>query len=358
MKLATTRWRYGAGYINTTRYGTFGAFVSLGHGRRRRAVFKTLAEAKAWILAGASASKPDQLLMEDALRARENLPGNVTLEEASRFWREAHRGLFPTPLEDAVARYRAEAFPLIRPRTAGSYRQVLDALRAHLGPDSLVESATADRIEEFLAGKTPQSRNNHIRALSAFFNWCKDHDLAGSNPVSRIKKARIQQAMPGIFAPEEVSRFLALASAKDPATVAYFALCFFAGLRPEEAFRIRPANILNGYVVLSGAITKTADARTVKVRPNLAAWLDRYPIPARGFVEKRIKAVRQAFGKWAPDIARHSFATYTYEMTGDAVRTAAEMGHSGTAVFFKHYRALAAPGSGKRYFSIIPGGAA
>jgi hypothetical protein len=30
------------------------------------------------------------------------------------------------------------------------------------------------------------------------------------------------------------------------------------------------------------------------------------------------------------------------------------MGHQGTAVFFKHYRALAEPGDGKRFFAIRP----
>jgi hypothetical protein len=51
---------------------------------------------------------------------------------------------------------------------------------------------------------------------------------------------------------------------------------------------------------------------------------------------------------------RHSFATYAYEMTKNAAHVAAEMGHQGTDVFFRHYRAMARPGDGTEFFKIEP----
>ena len=273
---AAKRWRYGPGYISLSPYGTYSAFVALGHGKRRRANLKTLAEAKAWVLSGTSGSAPDQLLLEDALRARERLPASVSLDDAARFWVESHKAkLGGTPLSEAWTRYSAEASRLIRPRTMCSYRQAASALVEAVGGSASLDSVSASRIEALVAARPPQTRNTYIRALSAFFSWCVAHDLAASNPAAKVKKAKIPKRTPAVFSPADARRLLSIAATVHPRSVAYFALGLFAGLRPEEAARIRPSDILNGYVVLGGDITKTADARTVPVRPNLAAWLEK-----------------------------------------------------------------------------------
>jgi len=43
-----------------------------------------------------------------------------------------------------------------------------------------------------------------------------------------------------------------------------------------------------------------------------------------------------------------------YELTKNAAAVAADMGHHGTDIFFKHYRALAHPGDGEKWFAINP----
>ena len=129
----------------------------------------------------------------------------------------------------------------------------------------------------------------------------------------------------------------------------------FAGLRPAEAMRVRPSCVRNGYVVLGPDITKTGDARNVAVRPNLAAWLSKFPVPAKGFSARAVKRAKAAAPVAVPqDGLRHSFGTYAYERSKDAAATAAEMGHQGTDVFFRHYRALCAPGDGAKWFAIRP----
>ena len=110
--------------------------------------------------------------------------------------------------------------------------------------------------------------------------------------------------------------------------------------------------------MLDASITKTADSRTVRIRPNLEKWLAAYPVekypPCRA-TPTRIKALHKRAGvPWPHDCLRHSFATYAYEQAHDAAAVAAELGHAGTSVFFKHYRALASPGDGERFFSIVP----
>ena len=148
-----------------------------------------------------------------------------------------------------------------------------------------------------------------------------------------------------------------------PRFLPYLPLCLFAGLRPAECLRLRPPDIGPEYILLTEAHTKTAQARTVAIRTNLRAWLTAYPLPdtgpTHGLSEPRFKrllaaAAREAGIPWAQDILRHSFASYAYETSRDASATAYEMGHQGTAIFFRHYRGLVPPGSGQTFFAIFP----
>lgn len=83
------------------------------------------------------------------------------------------------------------------------------------------------------------------------------------------------------------------------------------------------AQVRQEYIVLDGSATKTADARTIAIRPNLRAKLRK---------KERIP--------WSPDCMRHTFATMAYELTKDAAAVAADMGHAGTGFciyLIEHY---------------------
>ena len=82
---------------------------------------------------------------------------------------------------------------------------------------------------------------------------------------------------------EEGRALLTTSLSVDAELVPYFALGMFAGVRPAETQRMTASNIGAEYITLDGAITKTADHRTVKIRPNLRAWLEAAPTmgPAR-----------------------------------------------------------------------------
>lgn len=350
------RWAYGPGFITETPQGTYSCFVALGHSRRRRAVCKTLAEAKAWILAGTGSEPPDRLLLEDALRARSRLPPEISLDDAARYWAERHKSaLSRVPLSEAWERFSAEASGRVGKRTLCQYRTSVARLRGAVGDAAYIGDISAETIEAMLRAATPYVRNDTRSALSVFFNWCVAHGLLEESPVAAVRKAKIRRAPPGVFTVDETRAILDTARRVAPSTVAYFSLCLFAGVRPEEALRLRPGAILNGYVVLTAKETKTGDARTIPIAPNLAAWLAAYPVPDGGYSIREIKAVRTSVGfRWKQDGARHSYATYAFERQKDAAAVAATMGHVGTDVFYKHYRALAAPGSGEEFFSIEP----
>ena len=120
-----------------------------------------------------------------------------------------------------------------------------------------------------------------------------------------------------------------------------------------------PDNIGAEYITLDATATKTANARTVELRPNLRAWLDAYPFVK---IKNNIVVINartrllctEAGIKWKHDCLRHSFASYAHEVEKDPVKIASEMGHQGTKVFFTHYRALVMPGQGLKWFHIKP----
>ena len=212
-------------------------------------------------------------------------------------------------------------------------------------------------LEPFVASKSGSSRNTHIARVGALFSWALRKGLVAANPCARLARARKVEAPLGVFKPDEAERILRAAVKVAPDCVPYLAVGMFAGVRPEEMRRLTPDCFKSRFIRLDGKITKAARARTVTIRPNLAAWLKAFPWRRPPVRSKTIipNMVCHAAGvAWVQDGMRHSFATYAYEQCHDAAAVAAEMGHQGTAVFFKHYRALAEPGDGKRYFAIRP----
>ena len=348
----TDRWRYGHGVISLTPRGTFSVFVPLGHGDRRRKICKTLAEARAWI----DAEEPGRIdcrFAPDAARAISMLPPGVTLEDAARFWLEQHPDAVSVSLADAWTRYEAERGVSVGKVTMRGYRRIFRDFMEVVGGDRPVSAILRSDVEAFVRGMNPPSRNASLRSLSALFNAFRSMGVSSAdNPCSGVAFAKVAHGVPAVLSVEDAASVMSAAAAF-PDACAYFALGLFAGIRPQELMRLRPSHVRHGFIVLDGRITKTADARNVRVRPNLATWLERFPIPRDGFRERAVKAAKAAMSvRIPPDAMRHSFATYAYEMSHDAASVAAEMGHVGTEVFFKHYRALASPGDGARFFAI------
>lgn len=241
-------------------------------------------------------------------------------------------------------------------RSLYSYRNELASLLRFLGDRELADISTED-LEPFVESKAGSTRNTHIARVGALFSWALRKGLVAANPCVRLARARKVEAPLGVFKPDEAERILRAAVKVAPDCVPYLAVGMFAGVRPEEMRRLDADHFTSRYIRLDGSITKAARALTVTIRPNLAAWLKAFPWRRPPVRSKTIipNMVCHAAGvAWVQDGMRHSFATYAYDVCHDAAAVAAEMGHQGTAVFFKHYRALAEPGDGKRYFAITP----
>lgn len=354
--------RVGSGTVRETAFGTYAAYIRLGGVRRRRS-FDSFAAAEQWIEReerGGALPALTSGQYSDAQAALRLLPGGVSLLDAARDFVRAHgAGGSASNLRfsEAVSAFLQDRSVSITDRSLASYRAMFSAFARTLDGDPLLSSVGAEQLEPFVASPSGSTRNTRIARLGALFSWAVRRGDLAANPCERLPRARKVEAPVGVFTPAEVARVMAAAVRLAPACVPYLAVGFFAGIRPAELRRLTADCFNSRFVRLDGALTKAARARTVTIRPNLAAWLRAFPwrrppIRAKTIIPNDVCGA--AGVTWKPDVMRHSFATYAYESCHDAAAVAAEMGHQGTAVFFKHYRALAEPGDGKRFFAIMP----
>jgi len=297
--------------------------------------------------------------MLDAQEALAKLPTGITLSKLADIYleREARE---PITTGDAVGRFLDSRERRVKPITLSGYRHTLKRLATVL-PEMLAD-VTPKHIGSFVSQYSGVSHNSVLTNVNVFFNHAVHEGWLSSSPASRIKKVRTPEPQKGILTVNEAAALLHTAETVNPRIIPYLALGMFAGIRPGELQRISSTAITGRYIALTGSDTKTADARTITIRPNLHKWLKAYRPNGRiahlspRRQNKAVSELRQAagVGGWSKDCMRHSFATYAYEHEQDLNKIAAEMGHQGTTVFFKHYRALATPGDGKRFFSIEP----
>ena len=365
--------RYGPGrYAPAPNGRGYDCAVSIG-GERLRARMPDEASARAWIDA-TEASAADSLppltraQLIDARHALSLLPEGATLAQAARAMAEA-RGLRRMSLGEAVPLFLADRAHGAVPLTVRGYRIALKALALACGEETPVGAVTAAHITQAVGYRTGRARNNIIRHLATFFRWAIRAGACGSNPALAVPRARVSEPPRGILTVAQAEALLRRAEKERPGLIPYLALGLFGGIRPAELLRLDPARIGSEWIVIDGKVAKTADHRTVPVRANLRAWLDRYP-PGKRIAPlnernlyaaiRRLRAAPFPDGDgageipWPVDCMRHSYASYAYDLTRDAALVSSEMGHRGTDIFFRHYRGLVSPGDGVKYFGILP----
>jgi hypothetical protein len=112
-------------------------------------------------------------------------------------------------------------------------------------------------------------------------------------------------------------------AANDMRAVPYFAVCFFAGVRPEAAAKLKWTDVnSNGYLYVPHTANKSGHAYNVATLPVLTRWLewwasqgnkqegDLLPFSASSLKRVRKKAMRDAgIVAWVQDGTRKTFAT-------------------------------------------------
>ena len=278
------------------------------------------------------------------------------------------------------------------PRHLASLKSRLGRFSADMG-DKLISSVTVGSFTEWLNGLratradkegeklTAVTRHNLSRSLRSFFVFAMDRGWTLSNPVPLAKRAKNKTAKlatgkaPAVLLPADVSRFMSAVTSEASRLVPFWSLKFFAGIRDAEAARVdwNMIDLDAGEIHLPANVSKTGEARTVKILPNLDEWLRPHaatvgPIApgdmARRYDYKKILAKlakRDEDGKvikefvFPSNAARHSFGTYHLYFFRNAGETALQLGHkSNPAMLHEHYKNPTAQNHAAAFWSVSP----
>jgi integrase len=277
------------------------------------------------------------------------------------------------PLADAIVAYLAERTRDVT-RKAICQRQH-DAIRIELAlfkeefPDCTLGELTTEKLLKYLRrdSATAKTQNNRRATLSTFFKYTCAQDWLLDNPAKTIVRQRTghnRGSAPALTA-EQAARLMAhVESVHDGAFVPYFALCLFAGIRPDGEISKLPAadvRLETAAITIEPWVSKVNMRRLVTIQPNLAAWLRAYPlneypiIPPKDKMRNvtgKITRIRRQF-KLGHDVLRHTFISMhvaKFRSMGDA---ALQAGNS-EKIIRRHYLNVTTPQEAETFFGIVP----
>jgi integrase len=309
------------------------------------------------------------------------------------------------PVEEALEEFLTDK------KEAGAAKRYIYDLRLRLSrfakghAQTKVSSVTTIQINQHLQtlAAHPNTRNTHRRDLHTFFEWCKDLDLVGVNPVER---ARSYKAKPSQVLVLEPRQFQLLLESCPPEIRASVVLAGFCGIREAELKLLRweAVDLEQRVVIIDFAVAKTNSRRTVSI-PNAAIqWIETCRekkgaiIPSGAAYRTlwdmaRIKAgfgpfktgtaqVRAAMKSlspqekenllpWPSNALRHSAISYRLALRPEDAAEAfsvvvnaahsivnmeavAEQSGNSSAIIRKHYLKLVKPDAAKQWFSVSP----
>ncbi len=283
------------------------------------------------------------------------------------------------PVETARDAFLADRTPHISTSALRDYVRTLKGLCA-LYPARAVHAFTATEIETFLKAKAsgPKRHNNMRGDLHAFFNFCMSpaRKWGSGNPVVGTTKFKIARGIPEIISAEKAAALMEYVESHKgggrcghPAgfLAPYFALTLFAGIRPSvsdgEIRKLgdspdveRLIDTKLGVIRITPEISKVGAIRQVKIQPNLAAWLARYPvkdfpITVPNMLEK-VSHVRKRFAL-TDDVLRHTYISAHVAKFQSLGAAALEAGNS-EAMIRKHYLNMMSDAESATFWGISP----
>ena len=363
------------------------------NGKWQRKQFKDLAEAERFValkrVEVENQGRQQRLMLcplsdeqlDQAVKAFDRLGNTYSLSEAIEFFLRNHRPPeFAIRLREAIHLYLDDRErDGIRDRSRLAIKSVVEqVLRTADNP--WTHEVTSLDIEGFLRGlrakdgkskATRKTWNNYRNALHSLFEWCSQPDVASNrpfvfkNPVADVRKFAARQVReeqnpkPATTSPENVLRlFRVLSRWKGGAMVRYYALLYFAGLRPGEIERMaeqeaRLIDLRTRTITIPAKVSKTRHERHVTISNNLAAWLEAAPAPAIPVnFDRMAKQIRRHFGL-DHDEARHSFISYHVALHRSIGDAALQAGNS-ESIVRRHYLSLHPREEGETFFRIVP----
>ncbi|OAM87994.1 site-specific integrase [Termitidicoccus mucosus] len=356
-------------------------------GERIRKNFKTREDA----IAERAALELRQLQSQSNLRGASTFLTEAQLREAEAAFLRLEKARRPLTfyLDYALANYRepeaalkiADAVTtymkarkedvqqaLIGKRQLRNIRLELTEFQRHFPTQTLAEAGT-EALHAYIRRDDGalKTQNNRRGVLCAFFNHAVRKEWVGGNPVAKIPRNRIEhnRGSAEALTAERAAQLMAhVETVHDGAFVPFFALCLFAGIRPEGEISKLPAadvRLENSAITIEPWVSKVNMRRLITIQPNLAAWLKAYPldeypvIPPKDkmkSIAKKLTRIRRQFGI-GHDVLRHTFISMhvgKFRSMGD---TALQAGNS-ESIIRRHYLNVTTPQEAGAFFAIMP----
>ncbi len=251
-----------------------------------------------------------------------------------------------------------------RERTVKDLRVRLERFANSFGNRQLA-SITREELAAWLNDPTlsARSRINYAVKVSQLYNFAIRNGWAEYNIAASIPRPTVEDTEPEIFTPEQAARLLEHAAEYD--LLPYVAIGLFAGLRSAELLRLdwSAVKLAERTIIIGANVAKKRSRRVVEINETLAAWLPLCAKRKGAIVElndqrtfyKRLAELATAAGleKWPDNGLRHSCASYSLALTGDAVRVAYQLGNSADMIH-RHYKALVTQADAERFFALRP----
>jgi integrase len=220
---------------------------------------------------------------------------------------------------------------------------------------------------------SPKTFNNKRGYLGTFFKFCVLQDWIVFNPIDKIAPITVKAnrgsaetitAEQAAILMEDLEKYDNDGNCQKGFLVPYFALCLFAGIRPDirigEIGRLRSKDVRldTGVVLIEPEVSKVDEKRSIKIQPNLRLWLEKYPLDQYPIIPSRLEHHRRKFRaehKLPHNVLRHTFISMTvaaFKSVGDA---ALQAGNS-ESIIRKHYLDLKTEAEADDFWRITPEG--
>ena len=187
------------------------------------------------------------------------------------------------------------------------------------------------------------------------------NDGMSKNPCDLLDLPDVPEKEVAIYSVQEVSTLLYHSIKYNLQN--YFALGFFAGLRPEREGLLlkREDFFLKTRQIFVPERLGKSRSRSVDIQPVLMKWLTEY-LPTEdpvtfdsNFVKRRRNVFAEAGIALIQDGIRHTFGSMLLAKTGNKQYVIDQMGHKGSDdVFDKHYKRLVTKNEAEDYFQLEP----
>lgn len=229
-------------------------------------------------------------------------------------------------------------------------------------PGRLASTITPEEINDWLLGLDVElpTRKGYRRVLHTVFAYAaaRVRRWVEVNPVTDVELPSIKRSRVSLLSPAETAQLLAAAV---PEMRPYFAICAFAGARPNQAANIRweQIHLDRMEIEIPAGMDKTDRERIVPIQPNLAAWLEQVPVQkrvgrifyTRAWFELATKDAQ--IGAWEQDVLRHGYCSYRLKITGSFGTVADEAGNSEKVIRDRYYRSVSRS-TAEDYFALMP----